>query len=146
MRDFQTDIKKNVALKKLEEDYLLNPLYKQNIDDYLEYKCEKYKDDKNLYEEKKQEFYKSMIFHDILNLDLENIEESLFLIYIGNLKGNKQIDFDAAYQEYKNNYNNLQKDLNNDLTNELKSILDSHEFFDDLLSILESIFFYGYYF
>ena len=65
LRDFQTDIKKNVALKKLEEDYLLNPLYKQNIDDYLEYKCEKYKDDKNLYEEKKQEFYKSMIFHDI---------------------------------------------------------------------------------
>ena len=138
LRDFQTDIKKNVALKKLEEDYLLNPLYKQNIDDYLEYKCEKYKDDKNLYEEKKQEFYKSMIFHDILNLDLENIEESLFLIYTGNLTGNKQIDFDAAYQEYKNNYNNLQKDLNNDLTNELKSILDSHEFFDDLLSILES--------
>ena len=138
LRDFQTDIKKNVALKKLEEDYLLNPLYKQNIDDYLEYKCEKYKDDKNLYDEKKQEFYKSMIFHDILNLDLENIEESLFLIYTGNLTGNKQIDFDAAYQEYKNNYNNLQKDLNNDLTNELKSILDSHEFFDDLLSILES--------
>lgn len=138
LRDFQTDIKKNVALKKLEEDYLLNLLYKQNIDDYLEYKCEKYKDDKNLYEEKKQEFYKSMIFHDILNLDLDNIEESIFLIYIGNLQGNKQIDFDAAYQEYKNNYNNLQKDLKNDLTNELKSILDNHEFFVDLLSILES--------
>ena len=138
LRDFQTDIKKNVALKKLEEDYLLNLLYKQNIDDYLEYKCEKYKDDKNLYEEKKQEFYKSMIFHDILNLDLDIIEESIFLIYIGNLQGNKQIDFDAAYQEYKNNYNNLQKDLKNDLTNELKSILDNHEFFVDLLSILES--------
>ena len=50
-----------------------------------------------IYMRKKNKNFKSMIFHDILNLDLDNIEESIFLIYIGNLQGNKQIDFDAAY-------------------------------------------------
>lgn len=138
LREFQVDIKKNEALKKLEEDYLLNPSYKQYIDDFLEYSCEKYKGDKELYEQKKKELYKSLIFHDILNLDLENIEESLFIIYLGKIMNNKQMDFDEIYQEYKNNYKNLQNALNNDLTVELKSILDNTEFLDDLLSILES--------
>ena len=51
-----TDINKKVALKKLEEDYLLNPSNKQYIDDFLEYRCEKYKGDKKLFEEKKQNY------------------------------------------------------------------------------------------
>ena len=138
LREFMTDIKNKVTLKQLEEDYLLNPSNKQYINDFLEYRCEKYKDNKELFEAKKTELYKRLIFQDILNLDLENIEESLFLIYVGKLMNNKEMDFDEAYKEYKNNYKNLQNELNNDLTDELKSILDNSEFLDDLLSILES--------
>ena len=136
LREYNED-KKKLDMTQLESKYLTNQSYKKYIDYYLDDKCDYYTIDKEL---KKKELYQTMFFEDILNIDINNIEEVLFLIYILDKYKlcSSPVNYDEIYQEYKRSYENLSEDLKDDITEELKEILDNEEFFEKLLVILES--------
>ena len=137
LREYNEDGKK-LDMTQLESKYLTNQSYKKYIDYYLDDKCDYYAIDRAL---KKKKLYQTMFFEDILNIDINNIEEVLFLIYILDKYKlcSSPVNYDEIYQEYKRSYENLSEDLKDDITEELKEILDNEEFFEKLLVILESI-------
>ena len=81
---------------------------------------------------------KNFIFKDVLNLDLRDIEECLFLIFLSAQAEKKATDLDKIYHEYKQNYKRLSEESNLDITDELNKILGSDIFFENFELILKS--------
>ena len=90
-------------MKKLEEKYLLNPLNDKYIKLFLENECNEFQKDIS-FEAKKKELYNNLLFKDVLNLDLNDIEECLFLIFISNQAEKRETKLKKIYREYKQNY------------------------------------------
>ena len=81
---------------------------------------------------------KNLIFKDVLNLDLRDIEECLFLIFVSEQAEKKATVLDKIYHEYKQNYKRLPEESNQDITNELNKILENDVFFEHLELVLKS--------
>ena len=144
LREFREQ-KDNLSIEQLKTKYILNPLYKEYIDYYFNSQCEEYISDKKLFEVKKRELCQRLFLEDIMEANINNIEESLFLIYVEKQMNNGQQDINTIYMEYKNYYISIYEESKEDLTNELSIILDKEIFFENLLSILESNFIKNYF-
>ena len=136
IRLFQED-KNQLSMEELEEKYLSNPSYEKYIKFFLEKGCKEFQNN-ILFETKKNELYKNFIFKDVLNLDLRDIEECLFLIFLSAQAEKKATDLDKIYHEYKQNYKRLSEESNLDITDELNKILGSDIFFENFELILKS--------
>lgn len=136
IRLFNED-KNQLSMKELEEKYLTNPFNDKYIKLFLENECKEFKND-ILYEEKKNELYKNLIFKDVLNLDLKDIEECLFLIFVSKQAEKKATNLDKIYYEYKQNYKRSSEESNQDITDELKKILENDVFFENFELVLKS--------
>ena len=124
-------------MKKLEEKYLLNPLNDKYIKLFLENECNEFQKDIS-FEAKKKELYNNLLFKDVLNLDLNDIEECLFLIFISNQAEKRETKLKKIYREYKQNYKRLSEESKQDITNELNKILENDSFFEKFELILKS--------
>ena len=130
---------RNLSIKELDKKYIHNEKYKKYLSDYLDkiLKESGYAKDKN-YDEKKEQLKNNKFFREIFNIDLNNINEVLFLLDI-NLSNIGQFDsIDNVYKEHIKSYESLIEESNEDLTDELTAILKSDDFMDFLKKILES--------
>ena len=144
-------IKYNQALKKmsmneLENNFFNNKSYQQYIEMYLEqllsnngYEKDKYEkeNEKELYNNKKNQFKNHIFYPDLLKIDLNDIDNCLYFLYF---KRNlyKEEPFYDTNEEFKKLLSKKEINIENeDFTEHLKKIVEEESFIKDLKQILE---------
>ena len=129
------------SIKDLEQKYILNSVY---INEYLtaQIKQKGIMEDSSNFASKKEEFQKYIFYSEILETDLNNVENAMYILdFYSKKEGFKEVlNIDNEFQEYQNNIKlvineEFQKE---DYTKLLQQILDQKEFHQKLREILES--------
>jgi len=130
--------KKVLTMKDFEFKYIKNEHNKNYIEKYLDNECSNSKEDEEIIKNKKNNLYKSILFEDILNADLTNIEDTLLFLYASKKYDEQKVNIDNIYNESKSNYKKLPEESDQDLAKELEQILNNKEFIDNFFLILQS--------
>ena len=138
----EIDLKsKKLSLKEIEDNYLNNDKFKEYIDLYLEkellingYDKKNYQKGtaEELYKQKKKQIKNNLFYSDILNINLNDIDNCVYLLYF-----ESKIWKDKPFFYMDEEYNNLmsRKEIN-DFTDDLKRIIEDESFIKDLKEIL----------
>ena len=130
----------NLSRKEIDEKYIHNKNYKDYLSDYLNNLLNDlgYIKHNNEYEQRKEQLKNNLFFREIFNIDLNNINQVLYLLD-SNLYNIDEFDnMDNVYNKHIKSYESLIEEANEDLTEELTTILKSDEFMDYLKEVLES--------
>ena len=132
---------KNLSLKEINNDFINNKCFEKYMNIYLEkklaingYDKNNYETgkDKELYEQKKIEMKNNLFYSEILKVDINNIDDCIYLLYFNsNLK--KDIPFYDIDKEFKLL---LSRKEINDFSDNLRKIVEDESFIQDLKKIL----------
>ena len=131
----------HLTVDEIDNNYINDKKFKDHLEKYLEsllktngYDEENYKEGKakELYEQKKKELKNHLFYSEILKVDLNNINDCMYLIYF-NSKLYKDTPFYDTDEEFKKL---LSRKEINDFTENLKKIIEDESFIKDLKEIL----------
>ena len=131
----------DLTVDEIDNKYINNEKFENHLEKYLEsilrtngYDKENYKEGKakELYEQKKKELKNHLFYSEILKVDLNNINDCMYLIYF-NSKLYKDTPFYDTDEEFKKL---LSRKEINDFTENLKKIIKDESFIKDLKEIL----------
>lgn len=135
---------KNLSMNELEKQYFSNDEYKV----YMDYFWKKtlllkgYNINHPEYGDKYKLIQKKYLFPNILKIDLENIENCVYLLYIKTVENKIKKDYfynyDDEYNALLNQKENYSKETENDLLEDIKNIIEDDKFVNDFLEILNS--------
>ena len=131
----------NLTIEEIDNNYISNKNFKKYMDLYLEkklltngYDDQNYKEGKNneLYKNKKQQIKNHLFFSEILKIDLNDINDCIYLLHFeSNLyKENTFYDTDEEFKKL------ISRKEINDFTDNLKRIIEDESFIKDLKEIL----------
>ena len=130
----------HLTVDEIDNNYINDKKFKDHLEKYLEsilrtngYDKENYKEGKakELYEQKKKELKNHLFYSEILKVDLNNINDCMYLIYF-NSKLYKDTPFYDTDEEFKKL---LSRKEINDFTENLKKIIEDESFIKDLKEI-----------
>ena len=135
---FENDLN-NMNIQDLEKNYVKDSQYIKKyidirlIENNISNQDEEYNSKKNL-------FNNYLFYTEILNINLDNIENAINLLdfYYNNKKFKDELDIVNEFQNYQNKINSVLDEDKTDHSDIFKSILDSKEFNEKLISILNS--------
>ena len=134
----------NINMNNLDVNYINNKEYKKHLDTYLEkelinygYIKNNFKDNYEIYEDKKKQLKKNIFYSDILKIDLNNSDIcSYYLYFKSNIyKDEPFFDIDQEFKELLK-----RKDIKGeiDCTEYLKKIIEKESFIEEFKTILNS--------
>ena len=131
----------DLTVDEIDNNYINNEKFKEHLDKYLEnmlatngYDKENYKEGKakELYEQKKKELKNHLFYSEILKVDLNDINNCMYLIYF-----NSTLYKDTPFYDIDEEFKKLlsRKEIN-DFSENLKKIIEDESFIKDLKEIL----------
>ena len=133
---------KNLSLNEINNDYINNKSFEKYLNIYLEKKLaingydkknyEKGKD-KELYEQKKIQMKNNFFYSEILKLDMNNIDDCIYLLYF-----NSNLKKDTPFYDIDKEFKQLlsRKEIS-DFSDNLRKIVEDESFIQDLKKILD---------
>ena len=131
----------NLSREEIDKQYIHNKSYEKYLSDYLDLKLKKlgFIEVNNDFEERKMKMKNKLFFREIFNIDLNDINQVLYLLDCKLCNIDEFDSIDNVYKNHIKSYELLIEESKEDLTEELSTILKSDEFMDYLKEVLESI-------
>ena len=137
----------NMPINELETKYYNNENYKKHLDYYLEkkleingYDKENYKDGEKLklYNQKKNQLKNNLFFLNILKIDLNDIDNCIYVLYFMSYIYKVDDPFFDTKEEFNNLLSRIEINFkDDDYTNNLKGIIEDKSFVEDIKQILK---------
>ena len=137
----------NMPINELETKYYNNENYKKHLDYYLEKKLEIYGYDKEnyidgeklkLYNQKKNQLKNNLFFLNILKIDLNAIDNCIYVLYFMSYIYKVDDPFFDTKEEFNNLLSRIEINFkDDDYTNNLKGIIEDKSFVEDIKQILK---------
>ena len=128
----------NMPINELETKYYTNENYKKHLDYYLEkkleingYDKENYKDGEKLklYNQKKNKLKNNLFFLNILKIDLNDIDNCIYVLYFMSYIYKVDDPFFDTKEEFNNLLSRIEINFkDDDYTNNLKGIIEDKSF------------------
>ena len=137
----------NMPINELETKYYNNENYKKHLDYYLEkkleingYDKENYKDGEKLklYNQKKNQLKNNLFFLNILKIDLNDIDNCIYVLYFMSYIYKVDDPFFDTKEEFNNLLSRIEINFkDDDYTNNFKGIIEDKSFVEDIKQILK---------